>query len=154
MNESFLQKAEEIFHQAAIKLSLEVVSIKNYNDPEMGKVLEVLLDHDYNITMEEIEAFTDMVNPLLDEIADDDKEGYILDIASGASEKKIPFEKLSSFVEQWLDVKLKESGEVKTLFLDEVKDDTAKFHCFIKGKRTKVLLNEQDVLSIKMGYKA
>ena len=82
MNESFLQKAEEIFHQAAIKLSLEVVSIKNYNDPEMGKVLEVLLDHDYNITMEEIEAFTDMVNPLLDEIADDDKEGYILDIAS------------------------------------------------------------------------
>ena len=87
MNESFLQKAEEIFHQAAIKLSLEVVSIKNYNDPEMGKVLEVLLDHDYNITMEEIEAFTDMVNPLLDEIADDDKEGYILDIASGASEK-------------------------------------------------------------------
>ena len=71
MNESFLQKAEEIFHQAAIKLSLEVVSIKNYNDPEMGKVLEVLLDHDYNITMEEIEAFTDMVNPLLDEIADE-----------------------------------------------------------------------------------
>ena len=94
------------------------------------------------------------MNPLLDEALDEDEEGYVLDIASGISEKKIPFSDLPKLVGEWLDVKIKKDGEKITMKLVEVKEDQAKFEYFQKGKKTKKVLTPDEIDEIKMGYKA
>ena len=153
MDQNTLEKAKIIFQKVADEMGLTLVSTRFYQSKEDGPVLEVLIDHDFQITMEEIQNFTDKVNPLIDEI-DSSEEGYLLDISSGGSERVIPFQTLDKFIGQWLDVKLKKNGDVVSMMLDDVKDGKASFHYFQKGKKTKLVLNEDDVDTIHMGYKA
>lgn len=153
MEKDYLNKIEKICNDICLKQGLTLVSVKENNDPELGKLLTILIDKDFDITMDEIEKFTDTVNPLIDEIGEPDTS-YTLDIASGGSEREIEFEMLDKLISHYLDIKLKKTGEVKTMMLDEVKDDKIILHHFVKGKKTKVELSKDDILNIHMGYKA
>ncbi len=153
MDQTLLEKAKEMFQKSADELGLTLVSVRYYVSKEEGPVLEVLIDRDFEITMDEIQSYTDKVNPLLDEI-DDSEEGYLLDISSGGSQREIPFASLSKFISRWLDVKLKKSGEVITMQLDKLEDDKAYLHHFIKGRKKQEILTADDVDTIHIGYKA
>ena len=152
MDSTALNKAKEIFEKTCDEMSLQLISVK-YLTSKDGPVLEVLIDKDFNITMDEIETFTEKVNPLLDEI-DDSEEGYMLDISSGGSEREIHFSDLEKLVSRYLDIKLKKSQETITAQLDSIEDGVANVHYFIKGRKKKLELKEEDVESIRMGYKA
>lgn len=153
MNQITLEKAREIFQKTAEEMGLQLVSCKYIPNGIDGPVLEVLIDKDFNISLDEIGAYTERVNPLLDEI-DDSEEGYTLEISSGGSEREIPFSMLPSLLGKWLDIKLKKSGEVIAMMLDEFSDEKATLHYFIKGRKKKEVLTAEDVESIHMGYKA
>ncbi len=153
MDQVLLEKAKEMFQKSAEEMGLTLVSCRYYVSKEEGAVLEVLIDRDFEITMDEIQAYTDKVNPLLDEI-DDSEEGYLLDISSGGSEREIPFSSLGKFVSRWLDVKMKKSGDVITMQLDKFEDDKAYLHHFIKGRKKNEVLSADDVDTIHIGYKA
>lgn len=153
MDQNILEKAKEMFQKSADELGLTLVSVRYYNSKEDGNILEVLIDHDFSITMEEIEKYTELVNPLLDEI-DDSEEAYVLDISSGGSEREIDFASLDKFIGKWLDVKLKKTGEVILMQLDQIEDGKAIFHHFIKGRKKKEILTSDEISSIRMGYKA
>ncbi len=152
MDQNLLEKAKQMFQEVAADMGLVLVSVRFYTG-EDGPVLEVLIDKDFSITMEEIQAYTDRVNPLLDAM-DDSEEGYVLDISSGGSERLIPFADLEKFLTRWLSVKVKESGETLLMQLDSYQDGKATFHHFLKGRKKKEVLTEDQVEMIHMGYKA
>ncbi len=148
-----LTNIDEILKKACDELSLTLVSTRFYKDPEMGDMLEVLIDKDYNITMDEIEAFTEKVNPLLDALPELDIP-YTLDISSGGSEREIPFEDLGKLLDHYLDIKLKKSGETITIKPLSFEEGVLKGQYFIKGRKKSVELTKEDIESIHMGYKA
>lgn len=153
MDKDYLEKVSRICKDVCDEQNLVLVSCKEHQDPELGCMLTVLIDRDFDITLEEIEKFTDTVNPLIDSLGEPE-QAYTLDVGSGGSEREIEFNSLNKFISSWLDVKLKKSGEIKTLMLDSKNDDIVSLHHYIKGKKTKVDLKEDDIDSIHMGYKA
>ena len=114
--------------------------------------MEVLIDRDFDISLDEINRFTDKVNPLIDAI-DDTDEAYVLDISSGGSERDIPFDGLARFVDSWLDIELK-TGEKITALCVSFQDGVLNVSYFIKGRKKKLSLKQEDVKKIRMGYKA
>ena len=153
MDQITLEKITNVLQKTADSLSIELISVRYYTDEQMGKVLEVLIDKDYSISMEQIEEYTNAVNPLLDEV-DDSEEGYMLDISSGGSVRKIPFDDVGRLIDRYLDIKLKKSGETITAKVLSFEDQVMKVVYFIKGRRKQLELTKEDVETIHMGYKA
>lgn len=152
MDTATLDRVKELCQKEADAQGLELISVRYYDDSLNGKTLEILIDKDYNITMEEIDAFTEKVSPLLDDVPGLD-ESYLLDISSGGSERKIPFSDLPKLVGHYIDVTLKDKT-TQTMRLEKADAETADFLYFIKGRRKKVSLKAEDVETMKMGYKA
>lgn len=152
MVQELQDEIRKVCQKTADEMGLTLVSFRFLANGENGPTLEVLIDKDFDISMKEIEDYTEKVNPLIDEI-DSTDEAYVLDISSGGSERKIPFEMLSRFVNQWLDITLK-SGETITALglLFDGKELTVQY--FIKGRKKKLVLKEDDIKTIRMGYKA
>lgn len=148
-----LDHVTEVLKKVADEEGLELVSTRFYHDSEMGDVLEVLIDHDYSITMDEIQSYTDKVNPLLDEMPELDIP-YTLDISSGGSERLIPFEDTAKFVDRYLDIQLAKTKETITAKVISFADDTLKVSYFIKGRKKTLELKKDDIESVHMGYKA
>lgn len=152
MTQELQDKIKEVCEKTASELGLVLVSFKFIKSGENGPTLEVLIDKDFDISMKEIEKFTDTVNPIIDEI-DDSDEAYLLDISSGGSERNIPFDILDRFVDQWLDITLKTGEKILALLL--LKDDeNITVQYFIKGRKKKVSLKKENIKNIYMGYKA
>ena len=153
MDQSTLEKMRHALEKAALEQNLELISFRYYNDEQMGMMLEVLIDKDYAITMEEIERYTEAVNPLLDEI-DTSDEAYTLDISSGGSERIIPFKDCYKLLDRYLDIKIKKSGETITAKVLSFANDELTVVYFIKGRRKQLTLKEDEIEVIHMGYKA
>ena len=154
MEQSTLSKIRDLLQKEADKMSLQLVSVRFYNDKEMGDVLEVLIDRDYNITMGEIQAYTDDVNPLLDELTEEITSPYTLDISSGGSMRVIPFEDTPKLLGKYLDIKLSKSGETITAKAVSFEEDKLNVTYFIKGRKKNLSLEKDDISEIHMGYKA
>ena len=153
MDKGTLEKAENIFREEAEKEGLEVVSVRFFNDSLNGPTLEVLIDRDFSITIDEIEKYTDAVSPLIDEL--DIPDSYLLDIGSGGSQRDIPAEKLEDLKEEHVfDVTDRNGNIVRNCTYVSNEDGLLLFTYFVKGKKTKLKLKEEDVKNIKMGYKA
>lgn len=151
MDSIIVGKIREIALSLCKEMNLELISLRTYNDKMLGEVLEILIDHDYSITIDEIERYTEKINPIIDEL--DIKDSYTLDISSGGSEREIPYSDLSKLIDKYLDIKLKKSGETVLAKLISF-DENAVFIYFIKGKKKQLELKEEDIESIHMGYKA
>lgn len=152
MEQELLDKIKEKLKNEAEKEGLELISVKFKSDKLLGKVLEVLIDKDYQITLDEISAFTEKANALLDEIPEL-SDSYMLDVSSGGSERVIPFADLSKLLDHHLDLALTD-GQKITAKLISVNEDEAEFVYFIKGRKKKLNLKPKDIKTIHMGYKA
>ena len=152
MVQELQDEIRNICQKTADEMGLTLVSFRFLANGDNGPTLEVLIDRDFDISMKEIEEFTDKVNPLIDKV-DQTDEAYVLDISSGGSERNIPFEKLSRFLSQWLDITLK-TGEKITALLLSFDGTEMDVQYFIKGRKKKLKLVSADVKTIRMGYKA
>ncbi len=152
MVQELQDEIKNICQKTADEMGLTLVSFRFLANGDNGPTLEVLIDRDFDISMKEIEEFTDKVNPLIDKV-DQTDEAYVLDISSGGSERNIPFEKLSRFLSQWLDITLK-TGEKITALLLSFDGTEMGVQYFIKGRKKKLKLVSADVKTIRMGYKA
>lgn len=152
MVQELQDKIKEICEKTAEEMGLVLVSFRFLRNGENGPTLEVLIDRDFDISLDEINRFTDKVNPLIDAI-DDTDEAYVLDISSGGSERDIPFDGLARFVDSWLDIELK-TGEKITALCVSFQDGILNVSYFIKGRKKKLSLKQEDVKKIRMGYKA
>lgn len=153
MDNALLNRIRDLMQEKCGELSLQLVSVRFYANGENGPTLEVLIDKDYDIDLETIEKYTDIVSPLLDEI-EELQENYILEIASGGSEREIPKEDLERFVDSYLDIVIKKSGEKITAKLENFDEEKMNVFYFIKGRRKKLSLSYDELSSVRMGYKA
>lgn len=152
MVQELQDEIKNICQKTADEMGLTLVSFRFLANGDNGPTLEILIDRDFDISMKEIEEFTEKVNPLIDKV-DQTDEAYVLDISSGGSERNIPFEKLSRFLSQWLDITLK-TGEKITALLLSFDGTEMDVQYFIKGRKKKLKLVSADVKTIRMGYKA
>lgn len=153
MDQNTLGSVKELMQKTADELGLELVSVKFISNGEMGPTLEVLIDHNLEITMDEIQKFTDIVSPKLDEI-DTSDEQYLLDISSGGSEKELQRADLEKMIGKYLDITIAKSGEKITAKLVSLEDDGITVLYFIKGRRKQVHYALEELSSIRVGYKA
>lgn len=152
MTQELQDKIKKICQDAADELGLTLVSYRYLKNGENGPTLEVLIDKDFDISMKEIEEFTDKVNPLIDQV-DDSDEAYYLDISSGGSERDIPFASLYKFENEWLDITLATGEKITALELS-FDGEIVSVQYFIKGRKKKLRLKKEDIKTIRMGYKA
>ena len=152
MVQELQDEIRKICQDTAEEMGLVLVSFRFLSKGENGPTLEVLIDRDFDISMKEIEEFTEKVNPQIYEI-DDSEEAYFLDISSGGSQRSIPFSMLERFVGSWLDITLT-NGETITAYADAFDGNALLVHYFIKGRKKKLSLEKKDVRTIHMGYKA
>jgi len=152
MDSEVLEQAREILRKAADEMGVELLSVRYLETGENGPTLEVRIDKDYAIDMATIEAYTDKVNPLLDALPE--SEGYVLDIASGGSERLIPYEDLGKLVGRYLDLELVSGEKVPTAKLLAEDEAGIEVLYFIKGRKKDRKLRKDEVASIHMGYKA
>lgn len=153
MTESLLSAIKSIMEKEAKDMGFDYLSVKYLPNGENGPEVEVLVDKDYNISMDDIQEFTDRVNPLIDALEDEDSEGYVLDIASGGSEREIPYSDLGKLIDSYLDIQLK-TGEKITAKLISFENNVASFLWFIKGRKKAKEIKEEEISVLKMGYKA
>lgn len=153
MDSQTRDKVTKLLEDASKERGLTFVEAKFVPNGERGKTLQVFIDHDYAITREEIQAYTDKVSPLLDSVKGRD-DSYRLDISSGGSRRKIPFSDFPKLINRYLDVKLKKDGSLHTRKLREVKGGKAKFLYFVKGAKKKRELSEDERQEVHRGYKA
>lgn len=152
MDQQTLDTVRKLASEECERSGLELISVRYFVDSLNGPTLEILVDHDYQVTMDEIAALTEALSPRLDGV-EGLSDSYILDISSGGGEKEIPFSDLPKLLGRYLDVTRK-GEEKQTMRLEEFDGQKATFVYFIKGRPKKVVLKEQDVGKIKMGYKA
>lgn len=153
MDQNVLEKVTSLMQKTADELHLELVRVSFLPHGENGPTLEVFIDHDLAITLEEIQRFTDIVSPQLDEIEGLD-ETYMLDISSGGSEKELTPKDLPLLVGKYLDLTFKESGEKLVAKLVSVEDDGLTLLYFLKGRKKQVHCSCDAFSSIRVGYKA
>ncbi len=153
MDQNVLEKVKSLMQKTADELHLELVRVSFLPNGENVPTLEVLIDHDLAITLEEIQRFTDIVSPQLDEIEDLD-ETYMLDISSGGSEKELAPKDLPLLVGKYLDLTFKESGEKLVAKLVSLEDDGLTLLYFLKGRKKQIHYSYDTFSSIRVGYKA
>ena len=152
METELLKKIHDLLQKEADDEGIELISVKFKHDEMLGRTLEVLIDKNYQITLDEISSFTEKANEILDSISELE-DSYILDISSGGSQRDIPFVDLNKLVDHYLDLTLN-GGEKITAKLVDVIDDEAHFIYFIKGRKKKLDLKRDEIKQIHMGYKA
>lgn len=153
MTESLLSAIKSIMEKEAKDMGFDYLSVKYLPNGENGPEVEVLVDKNYNISMDDIQEFTDRVNPLIDALEEEDSEGYVLDIASGGSEREIPYSDLGKLIDSYLEIQLK-TGEKITAKLISFENNVASFLWFIKGRKKTKEIKEEEISVLKMGYKA
>lgn len=152
MERELLDKITRVLKREADDEKIELISVKFKTDKLLGKTLEVLIDKDYQISMEEISKFTEAANKLLDEIPEL-SDSYLLDISSGGSEREIPYSDLPKLLDHYLDLDLADGKKV-TAKLMKASSNEAELVYFDKGRKKKLNLQEKDIKHIHMGYKA
>lgn len=151
MDKTILDKIESIAKQEAEKENLQFVSCRFYHHSTLGNTLEILVDKDFQITLDEIDKYTNNVSILLDDIEEFD-EPYMLDVCSGGSEREIQFEDLYRLIEQYIDIDLN-NGEKLLAKLLNYNEEEIEVVYFIKGRKKKQIIKFEDIKSIHMGYK-
>lgn len=152
ISEELLKKIEKIAEEECDKEGLELVKVSFYHDSLQGDILEILVDKDFNITIEEVETYSTNISTLLDQIDELDFP-YSLDVASGGSSKEIPYDQLERFISHYLDIKTIDK-ELKAVKLEKVEDDSISVLYFIKGRKKIEKLDKDRIQSIKIGFKA
>ena len=121
-------------------LSLFSLEYKKEND---NNVLEFVIDKKGFVDILEIEKVTEKINEYLDN-NDSIEDEYSLSITSRGVEKEIPFDDLSYYKNEWLDVKT--IDQLHTGELVEVATDSLTIKT-VKNKKVKI--NANDIVSIK-----
>jgi len=153
MEEKAFEEAKRVFQKVADEMGLELISVKRKNSSE-GEVLEVFIDKNYSIDLKTIEEYTDKVSPLLDEVSSL-TDPYLLDISSGGDERVIPYPDIAKLLGHYFEVKLMKSGETLLMKAEKVDEENrVHFVYFLKGRKKTMVLSEEDIAEIHMGYKA
>jgi ribosome maturation factor RimP len=120
------------------------------SEEEDGKVLHIEVDKKGGVSLNEIEQFTDLINPEIDAI-----EGlnfsYSLDCSSPGAERFIEQDELPEHLNEYMEVSLADKKILGTLIEDNPEQITLK--SFIKGRPKKDVVLKSDIKKIQLRIK-
>jgi ribosome maturation factor RimP len=144
-----LNRIKQAAEQEASKIGLKVYSV-GFEEAEGAKVLHIELDKKGGVTLKEVSDFTDLINPILDQMADLDFP-YSLDCSSPGAERFIPLEELSEHLGEYMEISLNDRKALGTL--EEIEDDRITLKGFIKGRPKKDVIRKADIRKIQLRIK-
>jgi ribosome maturation factor RimP len=153
MDSKTLEEITALLRENTEKMGLELVSVKYLTDSENGPTLQVFIDKDFQITLADIEAYTEKVSPLLDD-CEGLLDSYVLDISSGGSERELSSRDVPRLIGKYLDITLLKSGETITAKVTKATAKDFTVLRFVKGRKKEETIRYEDVKTIHMGYKA
>lgn len=112
-----------------------------------GLTLEVVVDREEPISLEDIVAVSDLINPILD-ASDPISSPYTLDVSSTGAEKPIALEALERYLGRYVHLHLLNAQKGSNDFegeLSEVAPETVSLLYFEKGRRKKLELAREDI---------
>lgn len=151
MREIALQKAGETARKTAEEMGLEFVSARNYRDEDGTDFLEITVDHDYSITIDEIESYSQVLGERLDLIEELD-QSYMLDVCSPGAERDVPVEDLPKLIGRYLEVvaaNLKKGDRAEGT-IESVEDGILTLKRFIKGQKKVYRIPLEDIKSCRL----
>ena len=155
MRDIALKKAAELAEKLAEEQGLELVSYRSYKDEEGTEFLEILVDHDYRITIEEIEAYSQVLSDRLDTIEELDGP-YMLDVASPGVDRDVPKADLPKLLGRYLEItaeNLKVGDRVEGT-LESIENDVVALKRFIKGAKKVYRIPISDILNVRLTVKS
>lgn len=144
--------------QKLIEPALKVLGydLANVQFLKQGKnyVLRVVIDKDGPVSMDDIIRAGDLIDPLLDE-HDLIKTSYLLDITSLGIDKPIAFEKLSAYIDEELEITLKEKVSEKDSYRGVLlKLEESQITLGLKSKKqTEIILKKEQIKTIRLVIK-
>lgn len=97
-------KVYELLSKKLVNLGYELVNVR-YLKESGENYLKIIVDKDEDVSLDDIVKLSDLISPLLD-ASDVINDKYILDISSLGAEKEIKPEKLSKYVNKYLEIHL------------------------------------------------
>jgi len=118
-------------------------------------ILEVVIDREAPINLDDITIVSNTISKLLDE-HDFINGSYVLDVSSLGIEKPIDLENIEKYVGQYVNVHtthpVKELSYVEGT-LNNVTEDSIEVIYFIKGKKTKAVLDRKFIDKARLAIK-
>ena len=144
-----LEKVKEVASQAASKLGLKVYNVY-FSEEEGQKVLHIEVDHKGGISLNEIEQFTDEVNPLIDTVEGLDFS-YSLDCSSPGAERLVRIEDISDYLDEFMEVTTNDKKFLGAL--SEITEESIILKGFVKGRPHKDEVKKSDIKKIQLKIK-
>ena len=144
-----LEKIKELSESIAKDLDLKVFKVY-FAEEDIGKVLHIELTKEGGIDLINVTAFTQIINPKLDEFTELDFV-YSLDVSSPGAERFVELDELPNLLNEFVEITDEKEAVLGTLI--EVNDEDVTIKHFIKGrpKKTKILL--ADIKSVQLRIK-
>ena len=147
-------KIKSIIEEKVKELGYTYLSVsflkENSND-----VLRVTVDRDESISLDDIVKVNEVISPLIDE-ADLIKGRYMLDVTTLGVEKPIEVSSLEKYVDKYINIHINNPYKGLNIlegYLREVSDKEICLEYFVKGKKTKALIERNNISKARIAIK-
>ena len=148
------EKIKSIIEEKVKELGYTYLSVsflkENSND-----VLRVTVDRDESISLDDIVKVNEVISPLIDE-ADLIKGRYMLDVTTLGVEKPIEVSSLEKYVDKYINIHINNPYKGLNIlegYLREVSDKEICLEYFVKGKKTKALIERNNISKARIAIK-
>lgn len=134
MDKKAIEKAKEVAQQIADKMGYQLYDVKAYKE-DGTEFLEVSVDKDYQITLDQIEAYSNALSEALDSV-EELSSAYTLDVASPGAEREFPKEDLPKLVHFYAEFETTDAKNKKVEGnIESFDGSTLVLKRFIKGRK-------------------
>lgn len=143
------QKISEMSSEIAESLGLKIYRVYFKNEGH-EKVLHIEITKKEGVGLNDIVAFTEIINPKLDEMSELDFQ-YSLDCSSPGAERFFPIEELNEHVDEYMEIT--HLGKVTLGTLKEINEEEILMTYFIKGRPKKEKIQIKDISKCQLKVK-
>lgn len=144
-----IEKIKQAASKEADKINLKVHRVY-FEGGTKDKVLHIEVDKKGGVTLKQVTDFTELINPILDEMAELDFP-YSLDCSSPGAERFIELEELEEHLHEYMEISLADKKVIGTL--EELDKDEAVLKSFIKGRPHKDKIKRSDINKVQLRIK-
>lgn len=147
------ESVKKIVEEKLKELNYTLVSFKLNKGKEL--TLEVIIDKDTPINLDDITSVSNEISNILDE-HDFINGAYMLDVSSAGIEKPIDINHFEKYLNQYINVHLIHPFKGESYIegtLIENNEENITLQYFLKGKKTKTVLNKTDIDKARLAIK-
>lgn len=153
MDAKAIEAARKAAQDTADRLGYQLYGVKLYREGST-QFLEVMVDKDYQVTLDQIEAYSNALSDALDAVVELD-EPYTLDVSSPGLEREFPKGDLAKVTGRYVEVDTAGENEGKSRGeIASFDGKTLVLKSFIKGRRKMTEIDLADIVSCRFAIKS